>query len=101
MGYSFSQSAPERGLPTRRSLWEGTAAMQDVIPAKKKKSAPAWATIPARNPCFCMGSPQATAQISALIPSCVLQQDSLLHHTAHYNRKITAPSPEVPLSPFP
>lgn len=67
----------------------------------QKKSAPAWATIPARNPCFCMGSPQATAQISALIPSCVLQQDSLLHHTAHYNRKITAPSPEVPLSPFP
>lgn len=38
MGYSFSQSAPERGLPTRRSLWEGTAAMQDVIPAKKKIS---------------------------------------------------------------
>lgn len=101
MGYSFSQSAPERGLPARRSLWEGTAAMQDVIPAKKKKSAPAWATIPARNPCFCMGSPQATAQISALRPSCVLQQGSLLHHTAHYNRKITAPSPEVPLSPFP
>lgn len=37
MGYSFSQSAPERGLPTRRSLWEGTAAMQDVIPAKKNQ----------------------------------------------------------------
>lgn len=100
-GTVFHRVLQNGAFPQGAAFGKGLLLCRMWFLPKKKKSAPAWATIPARNPCFCMGSPQATAQISALRPSCVLQQGSLLHHTAHYNCKITAPSPEVPLSPFP